>query len=201
MMRRSLPATLSTSQSSVTGPSCLMVHELARGLVVADGLGLPQLGEPAPPFSCASSTRRRSRWSAGYRRAVARRSATTVVSNSRSGSGCGDVAAAGPRGCATPRCARRPRYRTGHPSGPGVQRVGQQQVPCRVDMRLGFGQPVIRDDAFGDVGGHGAASRRDQSGEMEEVFALGAGQSQRPAERLDDLLQGLLARPCSRRVT
>jgi NAD(P)-dependent dehydrogenase (short-subunit alcohol dehydrogenase family) len=71
----------------------------------------------------------------------------------------------------------------------GVHRVGQQQRARRVeDGDRRRRQPVQHAlNARGDERGHRALARCDQTRGAEQVLAFGAGDAQRPPQRLDDL--------------
>ena len=172
MMRRSLPATLSRSQSSVRVPTWGWFPQLGEAVTVR-----AQLGDQAPePLVRRIAARRRAQVGDlhGLERAL--------------GLWCVAEAAARAEEVAPDRVALVAVVLT-HECR--VQRVGQQQRPCRVGDRDGCpGQPVEHPlNARGDVGGHRALPRRHEPGDLEQVLALGSGQAQSPAQGLDDLFR------------
>ena len=134
----------------------------------------------------SSAIRRRTRWSAGYRLAVAR-SVRDLLDLERV-PGLGGVADAAARAeeVAPHRVAV---VAAVLPHQRRVQRVGQQQRPGRVADRDGRAGQAVQHPlhARRDVGGHRALPRRYEPGDLEQVLAFGPGQAQCPAEGLDDL--------------
>lgn len=201
MMRRSAPATVSTWQSRITGPTC------GWSTVLRADSWWPTAPESHSSANrslraCSSPTSRRSLWSAGQRSAATRRSATGSASNARRDSGGVPHPGAraeqiAPHGVAV---VAAPSRRVSHQRG--VRRVGQEQGPGGVvDGDGGSGQPVQEPlDARGEAPGSGVRARRRQPGRPERMLALGPRQPQSPGQGLDDLGRGWDARPCSRRV-